>query len=110
MERVTEFMEERPHFVECEKRRLGLRGLGKIAHDGNVRPTDLSAPETLLTQRSHPGPPFFGRAGKEIRVEKTHRLARSLIRHFVGSNIRMVNRNVRARLELQTVQALCMQK
>ena len=93
VQRVAEFVEQRPGIVERQQRRLAFAGLGKI-HDVDDQRPDIAAELFLVAQRGHPGAAVL-RAAREIVAEEEPAMAPGGIAHLPYPHVVVPDRDAR---------------
>ncbi len=101
MQGVAELMEHGGDVVEADQRRLAIGRLGEVADVVDHRLGTGQA--VLLDEHVHPGAAGLGVTLEVVGVEQGQRGA-VLVEHFVHLHVRVVGRNVGARLEGDAVQ------
>ena len=99
MQRVAEFMKQRPRIVIGQKRGIGFGEVADVEHDG----PHLTAQFLLAAHRRTPCAGAFGGTGEIIADENGHVAATP--RHFPGAGVGMVKGDVE-RFEFQPEQAM----
>ena len=89
MQSVAEFMKKCGHFIKREQAWRFRSGLGKVAHNANVRTDVLPFFPFLSAVAGHPGTVAFAFSGKEISIEKCQ-VAVIFVQHLIGNHIRVV--------------------
>ena len=100
MQGVTELMEHGSHLVPRQQRRHTIGSLGVVAYIKDNR--YLVALTALLLETVHPGSSALRRTAVVVATEQGQRLT-ILVDDFEGLHIRMIEGNVLALLERQTI-------
>ena len=104
MQRVTEFVKQRPGVLEGQQRRLACARLGEV-HDVDDQRTDIATKLFLVAQRGHPGGAVLRRA-REIIAEENPAVPSRLVAYLPHPHVGVPDRHVVAGLENEAEQAV----